>query len=73
MKYKSKHFDKDKLAQKLDELVDDQINTDWSESAETKIGVMLGHAIIIKVSRDTEDVEDAEDTLENYPENNCII
>ncbi len=70
--YKAKHFDKDKLARNLDELLADQLNTGWSESTEQFIGCALGHAIKVIVTREEEVYDEAEERLEEYPDRNCI-
>jgi len=70
--YVSRHFDKDKLAKKLDELIDDQVRTGWSESTAIFVGCTLDHAIKVIVTREEGEYYDAESMLKKHPNSNCL-
>lgn len=68
----SKYFNTEKLLTNIENIVTEQLEDMRFESSAIFVGVVLGHAIKITVTRDEEEVADAEETLHEHPNFDCI-
>lgn len=68
----SKYFNTEKLLNNIENIVTEQLEGMRFESSAIFVGVVLGHAIKITVTRDEEEVADAEETLHEHPNFDCI-